>query len=99
MTYWDNWREDIRMITFYNERDDPDSAFSVAMNDAKGHLWRIDDKLRVAQLLLFEIKQLVTEENRYHDPKNIAFVQSDWDRKSLLAQMWDEIDKMKEKIQ
>ena len=99
MGWNDKWREDNRLITLHNERDDPDSAFRVAMNDAMSHLWKINDKLRVAQLLLFEVRQFVMEANRYHDPKNLDFVQSDWDRKSLLAQMWDEIDKMKEKIQ
>ena len=88
-----------RLVRLLNDKGLPDSAFEEAMNDAKGHLYRIDDKLRVAERLLFLARHFIVEANRNHDPKNLAFVNSDWDRKSLMHQIHDEIEKMKEKIQ
>ncbi len=94
-----DWRETDEMVRFFVHRGETDSAFDEAMNDAKGHLWKIDDKLRVAQRLLFLARHFIVEANRNYDPKNLDFVNSDWDRKSLMHQIHDEIDKMKEKIQ
>ena len=88
-----------RLVKRLNDLGEPDSAFDEAMNDAKGHLYKIDDKLRVAQRLLFLARRFIIEANRNYDPKNLDFVNSDWDRPSLIRQIHDEIEKMKEKIQ
>ena len=94
-----DYKETDRLVRLFNSKGEPDTAFDEAKQNAKGHLYRIDDKLRVAQRLLFLARHFIVEANRNHDPKNLDFVNSDWDRKSLMHQIHDEIDKMKEKIQ
>ncbi len=94
-----DYSETDRLVKLLNDKGLPDSAFERAMQNAEGHLWRIDDKLRVAQRLLFLARWFIVEANRNHDPKNLDFVNSDWDRKSLMHQIHDEIEKMKENIQ
>jgi len=92
-------QESERLIKIYNGQDNPDSAFDEAMQDGKGHLYRIDDKLRVAQRLLFLAREFIIDANKYHDPKNLDFVNSDWDSPTnLIKKIDDEIEKMKEKI-